>query len=152
MYHMGLHWMDKPLRLTLEEVNERLPAVQHHLEQIVRHRQMLVECHELLAEDGIDVEQNFAAEAADAPDVARLKDTYRQCLKAIAAEIRAIESLGALIKDLNLGLVDFYGEFEGRVVFFCWQFGEREVLYWHELDEGFSGRHQMYHDREPSCH
>jgi hypothetical protein len=144
--------MDKPETFTIEEVNERIPVVQHHLEQIVRHRQRLLACYEALTDAGIDVEDSSDEDEGDADPVRLQKQTYKRCLMAIAQEIRSIESLGAFIKDLNLGLIDFYGEFDGRLIFFCWQFGETELLYWHDLEEGFSGRCRVYADRESSWH
>ena len=41
---------------------------------------------------------------------------------------------------LEQGLVDFPSWREGRVVLLCWQFGERQLAYWHGEDEGFAGR------------
>ncbi len=51
-----------------------------------------------------------------------------------------IESLGCLLKDIDLGLVDFPSQMNGEVVFLCWRFGEPRVVAWHTLEEGFSGR------------
>jgi hypothetical protein len=44
------------------------------------------------------------------------------------------------LKDLQMGLIDFYHEREGRIVYLCWRLGEPEVLFWHDLDTGFAGR------------
>ena len=44
------------------------------------------------------------------------------------------------LKDLQTGLVDFPALREGREVYLCWQLGEPDVGYWHEIDTGFSGR------------
>ena len=65
-------------------------------------------------------------------------------LERLTAEVRAgvdrIVALGATVKDLSMGLVDFPHELGGRVVNLCWRYGEREVRYWHGLDEGFAAR------------
>ena len=53
-------------------------------------------------------------------------------------------SLGAVVKDTSaMGLLDFYGRLEGRVVWLCWRFGEDRLGYYHELDTGFSGRRSL---------
>jgi hypothetical protein len=44
------------------------------------------------------------------------------------------------IKDLERGLVDFPAILAGKEVFLCWEQGEEDVEYWHELDAGFAGR------------
>jgi hypothetical protein len=54
--------------------------------------------------------------------------------------VKAILSLGILIKDLDSGLLDFLGTRAGRDVFLCWRHGEDDILFWHDLDAGFAGR------------
>ena len=51
-----------------------------------------------------------------------------------------IARLGGVIKDLDLGLVDFPHLREGEVVNLCWKHGETAIEYWHGLDEGFARR------------
>jgi hypothetical protein len=47
------------------------------------------------------------------------------------------------IKDLDRGLVDFPALMDGREVFLCWEEGEEEVGFWHELDAGYQGREAL---------
>lgn len=54
--------------------------------------------------------------------------------------VSAIMSLGGVPKDLGMGLVDFPFLLEGEEVNLCWRFGEKEIHFWHGLDEGFAGR------------
>ncbi len=54
--------------------------------------------------------------------------------------IGEILELGAVPKDLEMGLVDFPAQLDGREVHLCWRFGEQRIRFWHELDEGFAGR------------
>ena len=51
-----------------------------------------------------------------------------------------VEKLGAIVKDPRIGLVDFYGRVDGKMVLLCWKYGETEIAHYHALDEGFSGR------------
>ena len=53
-----------------------------------------------------------------------------------------LESLGCSYKDWNFtfGLVDFPSMIEGREVFLCWRSDEKGLKFYHEIDEGFSGR------------
>ncbi len=68
-------------------------------------------------------------------------------LAAVTAEVKEtalrIHGMGCVVKDLDLGLVDFYGRVEGKPVFLCWQFGEASVGHYHGLDEGFAGRKEI---------
>lgn len=68
----------------------------------------------------------------------------RARLDALAARmnagIEAVSALGGVIKDLALGLVDFPHVRDGREVNLCWKYGERDIRFWHGLDEGYAGR------------
>ena len=54
--------------------------------------------------------------------------------------LNRILALGGVPKDVGLGLVDFPHRRGGEVVNLCWKFGEREIRFWHGLDEGYAGR------------
>jgi hypothetical protein len=59
------------------------------------------------------------------------------------ATVEKIEAMGAIIRDLDQGLIDFYTEFEGRDVFLSWRHGERKIRFWHEEGEGGAGRKRI---------
>ena len=54
--------------------------------------------------------------------------------------IAHIDRQGVEVKDIRRGLLDWRAVREGRMVYLCWQHGERTVSYWHELADGFPGR------------
>ena len=56
------------------------------------------------------------------------------------ALIHQIQDTGAQIKDINTGLLDFSALKDGREVYLCWQYGEEEIAFWHEVEAGFAGR------------
>ena len=51
-----------------------------------------------------------------------------------------IEQMGVLVKDLDIGLIDFLSHYQGREVCLCWKLGEERIRFWHGMDEGFAGR------------
>ena len=51
-----------------------------------------------------------------------------------------IEGMGCEVKGIREGLVDFPSLREGREVYLCWRMPEKEILFWHDLNTGFSGR------------
>jgi hypothetical protein len=57
--------------------------------------------------------------------------------------IHRIESLGCVVKDIDLGLIDFPSSRDGEPCYLCWKAGEEVVAYWHGVDEGFSSRHPL---------
>lgn len=47
------------------------------------------------------------------------------------------------IKDLDRGLIDFPAFVGGREVFLCWEKGEEDIEYWHDLETGYGGRERL---------
>ena len=54
-----------------------------------------------------------------------------------------IQKLGVQIKEIDRGLVDFPHVRDGQEVFLCWELGEEDIEYWHELDTGYVGREKL---------
>jgi hypothetical protein len=54
--------------------------------------------------------------------------------------IEAIQRHGCVVKDLDIGLIDFPTYFRGAEVYLCWKLGEPGIAFWHGVDEGFRGR------------
>ncbi len=53
-----------------------------------------------------------------------------------------LEEVGCYYKDtkFQIGLVDFPAMIEGEEVYLCWRSDEDDILYYHEMDSGYSGR------------
>jgi hypothetical protein len=47
------------------------------------------------------------------------------------------------IKDLDRGLIDFPAFIEGNEVFLCWESGEDDIEFWHDLNSGYAGRERL---------
>ena len=67
-------------------------------------------------------------------------DEQRQRLRAAA---RKLDELGIEVKDAERGLIDFYSERDGTVVYLCYLLGEPEIGFWHGLQDGFAGRQPL---------
>jgi len=70
-----------------------------------------------------------------------------KALSSIVSEFEKLDALihqildtGVQIKDVNIGLLDFSALRDGREVYLCWQYGEDDIAYWHEVDAGYAGR------------
>ena len=59
------------------------------------------------------------------------------------ALIHQIQATDVLIKDINLGLLDFPALKDGREVYLCWQYGEDDIAFWHEIEAGYAGRQSI---------
>ena len=43
--------------------------------------------------------------------------------------------MGVQIKDLDIGLLDFPCEVDGRTVLLCWKLGEKGITHWHSVSD-----------------
>ena len=57
--------------------------------------------------------------------------------------LTGLQELGLVIRDLDRGLVDFPAIIDGREVYLCWELGEAEIEYWHDLESGYGGRRRL---------
>jgi len=53
-----------------------------------------------------------------------------------------LEEIGCYFKDWNfsIGLIDFPAIIDGEEVFLCWRSDEDDIIYYHEVEAGFTGR------------
>ena len=58
----------------------------------------------------------------------------------------AIQQCGCVVKDIDIGLIDFPTLFRGEQVCLCWKLGEPGIEFWHGLNEGFQGRKKIDQD------
>ena len=54
-----------------------------------------------------------------------------------------LKGLGVLLKDIDMGLVDFPSRRDGREIYLCWRKGEPRVAFWHDMDSGYAGRRPL---------
>lgn len=126
---------------TVEEANEALAEVRPLTEELVAHRRALVELQERQAAVTTRIAGNGGnVEPSELQEVQHRLDEE---VAAIARCVARIHELGALVKDLDDGLVDFPARRGGEDVLLCWRLGEDAIEFWHGLDEGFSGRRPL---------
>jgi hypothetical protein len=57
--------------------------------------------------------------------------------------LETIEQSGIVLRDIDRGLVDFPAVLDGLEVYLCWELGEDDVGYWHDLESGYRGREPL---------
>jgi hypothetical protein len=57
--------------------------------------------------------------------------------------VREFQRRGIQVKDLDRGLIDFPAIIGGKEVFLCWEQGEEDIEFWHDLDAGYAGRERL---------
>jgi hypothetical protein len=123
---------------TADEANEALSVVRPLAEEMVERRRVLADLQERhtafttkIAGDGGDF---------DPGELREVEDQMGEEATAVARCVAQINEVGAFVKDLDRGLVDFPARREGEEVLLCWHVGEGDVAFWHGLEEGFAGR------------
>jgi hypothetical protein len=123
-----------PKLFTVEEANALLPRLRELLEDAAEHRDQMRERAPLLEP---------ILKAASSNGGGRAGSEYGVEAYNLYLAIGRIRELGVLLKDLDMGLLDFPHEKEGRVVFLCWHPPEEQVSYWHEIQAGYQGRQPL---------
>lgn len=78
------------------------------------------------------------------PDhVARRKLERVSLMQSVEDAVRTIQRSGCLVKDLDMGLLDFPALLNGVEVYLCWKLGESRIEWWHSTHDGYSGRRRI---------
>lgn len=130
-----------PMRVfTLEAVNELVPRLQDVVGRQLERRTAIEALLVRLGRELGDVPERIVLDPADPTDVRMMKRDLVTQIETYRAGWREVEEMGAVLKDPRLGLLDFYGEVDGKLVWLCWRYGESECAFYHALEEGFSAR------------
>ncbi len=124
---------------TLEEARALLPQVSLVVQQL---RDTFVELRALQAsiateQRGASADGNLTADPWAGEGGENHLEELNRRLRAAAARL---DAWGIEVKDPEKGLIDFYSERDGAVVYLCWMLGETDIAYWHTLQGGFAGR------------
>jgi len=73
-------------------------------------------------------------------EMLKLRDRRDSSANELKETMERVEGFGCLVKDLDIGLIDFPTLYRGEEVYLCWRLGEPAILFWHGITEGFRGR------------
>jgi hypothetical protein len=79
-------------------------------------------------------------------EMIELKSRRDQSAGRLKAAVANIHGFGCLVKDLDIGLIDFPTLLRGEEVYLCWKLGETAIEFWHGVQEGFRGRKKIDQD------
>jgi hypothetical protein len=118
---------------TREEATALLPQLKPLLRQLRDAKDQLTdeEAHEVLSEAAAT---NGGGDEGHQVGVAFLE---------VRRLLETLEESGIVLRDIDRGLVDFPALIDGREVYLCWELGEDEVSFWHELSGGYRGRESL---------
>jgi hypothetical protein len=119
---------------TVSEANRLIPQLEEHLRAVKRGKAVLIR---------IKDEIKKAASKAQFGGGSGAGGHYICSLEQISENLRAIQEMGVLVKDLDMGLCDFPCHLDGRIVYLCWKLGEQQIGWWHEVNSGYTGRQPL---------
>ena len=128
---------------SVDEANRLIPFLEESLRSLSAMSREIVSLRREL--DVLGAIEGSGATSRNA-DLRELEQKAARCsriLKQFHDSLDEITSRGCIVRDLDLGLVDFYTMARDRVVCLCWRLGEPSVEHWHPVDEGFSGRRPL---------
>lgn len=138
-------------RFSLAEAESLLPSVDRLMRQAVEMKSGYAN-----AARRIDSFQEhivlMGGTVVDRGKVREAQERRDSAAAALRGIIEQVQELGCVIKDLDMGLVDFLTSFQGRDVYLCWKIGESSICYWHGTDEGFAGRKAIDRDFREQHH
>ena len=126
-------------RFTLEEAESLLPEIEDNLREAISLKSEL----ELSEGELQSINQRImmlGGMLIDRDKIQRYKQQRDRSSEGLKTAIEKIQEFGCVIKDLDIGLVDFTTLFRGEEVYLCWKLGESGINFWHGTNEGFAGR------------
>ena len=134
-----------PRRFTLAEAGDLLPQISRLMREAVNLKSEFEQAEssvqalaqKIMLVGGILLDRNRAAGAKSR------RDKLAAQLKSV---MDSIQETGCVVKDLDVGLVDFPTLFRGQEVYLCWKLGEPAIGFWNGTREGFAGRKPIDRD------
>src|ERR1700721_4231464 len=128
-----------PRYFTLQQAEKLLPEVEVTIREAISHKSDFQQAE---AEW-----QNFATRITmlggvrvDHSQVMDQKQRRESAAHLLKEAVEKIQEYGCVVKDLDIGLIDFPTLFHGEEVYLCWKLGESGIQFWHGVQEGFPGR------------
>lgn len=126
--------------LSIDAATAALPDVAAVLEALRAQRAELLSLRDLVA-SGASGRPGVGVASDPDTDIDQVRLRMRGIADQMAAGALRIEDLGATLRDIESGLIDFPALVSGRPVWLCWRLGEPlEIAWWHPHDSGFAGR------------
>jgi hypothetical protein len=118
---------------TRDEARKLLPQVREWLEDLAKVRDELVGVDEKIAK-ALGVGDDLGGE---------MVNRYVRGLAEVKQILLRFQHREIQIKDLDRGLIDFPAFIGGNEVFLCWEKGEEDIEFWHDLNTGYAGRERL---------
>ena len=116
---------------TVEEARKLLPSLKELMGQVMVISHRLEEYREVVQQ---------LADSASSNTGGPEGTSYLKIVISLQSCLTQLQETGCVLRSLQGGLVDFPHLKQGREIYLCWKYGEEDIRFWHEVDEGFAGR------------
>jgi hypothetical protein len=130
---------------TIEQAERILPEVEKLLRDALFHKSEGQKAHQELQETNRHI-QMAGGVRVDHGKLLAMRARRDSATAALKDALDKIGELGAFVKDLDIGLIDFLTHYQDREVYLCWKFGEPGIRFWHAIEDGFRGRKPVDED------
>ena len=117
---------------TIDKANTILPKVKKKFEEILCCKNNVMDIQEEL--------QNLSDSNCSFEKFIRKKQELNHIVTNLYKLIQELEDMGAMVKSVDEGLLDFPSIRYDKEIWLCWKYGESKVKFWHGKEEGFMGR------------
>ena len=141
---------DEPKLFSLTEAERTRLEVEPLLVEAMEGRHKLHELAESLASIASGI-QLLGGSIPPYRRAVKLRLEHDRLAESVKDSLERIESTGCVVKDLDIGLLDFPAILNDEEIYYCWKLGEDRIRFYHRQDEGLSGRKPLDpRDRGPS--
>ncbi len=116
---------------TVEEARQLLPSLKELMGQVMVISHRLEEYREVVQQLADSASSNTGGPEGTA---------YLDIVISLQSCLTQLQETGCVLRSLQDGLIDFPHLKQGREIYLCWKYGEEDIRFWHEVDEGFAGR------------
>ena len=123
----------------LHQAEQLLPAVEAAIREAIAAKAEYTEAES----DSQEFQRRVMLQGGVLVDHSKLlaqKQRRESSAQQLKGAVEKIQQYGCLVKDLDIGLIDFPTLFNGEEVYLCWKLGEPGIRFWHGVQEGFRGR------------
>ena len=113
---------------TLEQARELLQKIKPIVEDISLKKEELMDIYPRAEEEEDDLERMYYQTKA------------REIESQIKRNFLRIEEMGGVVKNVDPVQIDFLSYYGGRYIWLCWREDEETIMFWHELNDGITGR------------
>ena len=127
---------------TIEEANKAIPELKRVLKRLKKQKKKVDFIEYEISLSKLTNELKIIYEG-EKNNINRKKELNENIIE-LNKTIKKVHGFGCFLKEVDIGVVDFLSEKDGRPIFLCWFEGENEIAYYHEIDSGYKERKYLW--------